>query len=138
LKRVVLDTNVVVSAVLWGGAPRTLFDLADSSQIELFSSIAMVRELTEVLARDKFAAKIAISGLSIDQIVDSYCAYVTMVQPQDTPRVAPDPDDDVVLGTALAASAEMIITGDLPFLSVGSCEGVELVSVRQAMEVLGA
>jgi uncharacterized protein len=123
--------------MLWGGAPRTLFDLADSGKITLFSSIAMVRELTVILARQKFAAKIAISGLSIDQIVDGYCAYAAMVQPVKTPRVAPDPDDDMVLGTALAASAEWIVTGDQPFLSVGRWKGVEIVTVRRAIEDLG-
>jgi uncharacterized protein len=137
LKRVVLDTNVVVSAILWGGTPRQLFDLADAGQITLFTSIELLRELTGVLARDKFSEKIAVSGQSIDQIVDGYAAYAEIVRPAETPRIAPDPDDDVVLGTALAASAEMIVTGDRPFLAVGRWQDIEVVTVGAALIRIG-
>jgi uncharacterized protein len=133
LKRAVLDTNVVVSAILWGGTPRQLFDLADAGQITLFTSIELLRELTGILSRDKFAEKIAASGQSIDQIVDGYAAYAEIVRPAATTRIAPDPDDDVVLGTALAANAEMIVTGDSAFLSVGRWQDIELVTVGEAL-----
>jgi uncharacterized protein len=133
LKRVVLDTNVVVSAILWGGTPRKLFDLADAGQITLFTSIELLRELTGILSRDKFAERIGASGQSIDQIVDGYAAYAEIVRPVATPRVAPDPDDDVVLGTALAANAEMVVTGDGPFLSVGRWRDIGVVTVVDAL-----
>ena len=131
--KVVLDTNVVVSAILWGGTPRKLFDLADAGQITLFTSVNLLRELTGILSRDKFAEKIAASGQSIDQIVDGYAAYAQIVRPVTTPRIAPDPDDDVVLGTAFAANAEMIITGDRPFLSVGRWKNIDIVAVGDAL-----
>ena len=135
--KVVLDTNVVVSAILWGGTPRKLFDLVDVGQITLFTSIELLRELTGILSRDKFAEKIATSGQSIDQIVDGYAAYAEIVRPADTPRIAPDPDDDVVIGTALAANAEMIVTGDKPFLSVGRWQEIDLVTVGVALSRIG-
>lgn len=130
--KVVLDTNVVVSAILWGGTPRKLFDLADSGQVILFTSVDLLRELTGILSRDKFAKKIAASGQSIDQIVDGYAAYTEIVRPELTPRIAPDPDDDVVLGTALAAGAKMIVTGDRPFLTVGRWQGIVLTNAGEA------
>jgi uncharacterized protein len=137
LKLAVLDTNVVVSAILWGGPPRKLFDLADAGHVTLFTSVELLRELTGILSRDKFAEKIAASGQSIDQIVDGYAAYTEIVRPKATPRVAPDPDDDIVLGTALAAKAEMIVTGDRPFLSVGLWRGIEVVAVSVALSRMG-
>ena len=137
MKLVVLDTNVVVTAILWGGTPRKLFDLADTGRITLFTSIDLLRELTGILSRDKFAEKIEASGQSIDQIVDGYAAYTEIVRPVTTPRIAPDPDDDVVLGTALAANAEMIITGDRPFLSVGRWQDVDMISVGEALIEIG-
>jgi uncharacterized protein len=137
LKRVVLDTNVVVSAILWGGTPRQLFELADAGQITLFTSIELLRELTGILSRDKFAEKIAATGQSIDQIVDGYAAYAEIVRPAATTRIAPDPDDDVVLGTALAAKAEMIVTGDRPFLSVEQWRNIGVVTVGDAIIKIG-
>jgi predicted nucleic acid-binding protein len=44
--------------------------------------------------------------------VDGYAAYASPVRPELTPRIASDPDDDVVLGTALAAKADLIVSGD--------------------------
>lgn len=133
MKLVVLDTNVVVSAILWGGTPRKLFDLADTGRITLFTSIDLLRELTGILSRDKFAEKIKASGQSIDKIVDGYAAYTKIVRPHATPRIAPDADDDVVLGTALAAKAEMIVTGDRPFLSVRRYQNIDVLTVSDAL-----
>ena len=59
-----------------------------------------------------------------------------MVRPAATPRIAPDPDDDVVIGTALAARAEMIVTGDKPLLGVGEHQGVRIVGVTEAVKTL--
>ena len=133
MKLVVLDTNVVVSAILWGGTPRKLFDLADTGRITLFTSIDLLRELTGILSRDKFAEKIKASGQSIDKIVDGYAAYTEIVRPHAKPRIAPDADDDVVLGTALAAKAEMIVTGDRPFLSVRRYQNIDVLTVSDAL-----
>lgn len=131
--RVVLDTNVVASAVLWGGTPRLLLQAARERRFELFTSTAMLAELTDILARRKFAKKIAASQRSIDQLVDGYAQLAALVRPAPTPRIAPDPDDDVVIGTALAAKAEFIVTGDKPLLSVDEYQGVKIIGVAQAV-----
>lgn len=136
--RWVLDTNVVVSALLWGGVPRLLLQAGREKRIELFTSVALLAELTDILGRRKFARKIAASTLTIDQIVDRYAALAALVRPALTPRIAPDPDDDVVIGTALAAKADLIVTGDQPLLSVAEHQGVRMVSVSQAAQIIGA
>ena len=61
-----------------------------------------------------------------------------MVQPKSVPRIVPDPDDDVVIGTALAASADLAVTGDGGLLSVGAYEGVRIVTVREALQLASA
>lgn len=137
MNNIVLDTNVAVSAILWGGTPRKLLDLADTGSTTLFTSIDLLRELTEILRRNKFAEKIAASGQSIDQIVDGYAAYAEIVRPIATPRIAPDPDDNVVIGTALAARADMIVTGDRPFLSVGRWQDIDIITVSEALIRIG-
>ena len=101
----------VASAVLWGGVPRLLLQARREKRVELFTSAALLAELTDILARRKFDKKIAASPLSVDQIVDRYAALAMLVRPVPTPRIAPDPDDDVVIGTALAARADLIVTG---------------------------
>lgn len=136
--RLVLDTNVVASAVLWGGVPRLLMQAGHDRRVELFTSAALLAELTEILARHKFDKKITASGLTIDQIVDRDAALAGLVRPTPTSRIASDPDDDVVIGTALAALADLIVTGDKPLLSVAEYQGVRIVSASQAVLILGA
>ena len=135
--RLVLDTNVVASAVLWGGLPRLLLQSGREKQVELFTSAALLAELTDILGRRKFDKKIVISTLTVDQLVDRYAALAALVRPTATPRIAPDPDDDVVIGTALAAKADLIITGDKSLLSVGEYQGVRIVGVSQAVQLVG-
>jgi putative PIN family toxin of toxin-antitoxin system len=136
--RVVLDTNVVASAILWGGTPRALLQAARDKRIELFTSIAMLTELTDILGRRKFAKKIAASQRTIEQLIAGYAQLAAVVRPTPTPRIAPDPDDDVVIGTALAAKAELIVTGDKPLLSVSEYQGVKVIGVAQAIELIEA
>ena len=52
--RLVLDTNVVASALFWNGTPRWLLQTAWDKRIELFTSTALLAELTNVLWREKF------------------------------------------------------------------------------------
>ncbi len=98
----------------------------------------MLAELTDVLGRRKFNKKIAASGQTIDQLIDGYASLALLVHAQSVPRIASDPDDDVVLGTALAAGAEMIVTGDKPLLLVAAYQGVKLVRVTEAINAIEA
>lgn len=129
----VLDTNVVASALLWSGSPRILLQAAREKRVRLFSSPPMRAKLGDILARPKFARKIEASLLSVDQLVEGYAALTAVVGPVAIPRIAPDPDDDMVIGTALAAKARAIVTGDQPLLTVDEYQGVRLMTVARAL-----
>jgi putative PIN family toxin of toxin-antitoxin system len=128
---------VVASAALWGGTPLLLLQAAREKRVELFTSAALLAELTDILGRRKFDKKIAASTLTVDQIVDRYAVLAGLVRPAPTERIAPDPDDDVVIGTALAAKADLIITGDKSLLLVAECQGVRIVGASQALRIIG-
>lgn len=134
--RMVLDTNVIVSALLWNGAPKQLFQLSQAEGVLLITSTPLLDELAETLSKTKLERKIVESLLSIDQLIHLYAGLVSVVRPISVPRLAPDPDDDVVIGTALAAKANLIVTGDRTLLSVAECEGVRIVSVGEALELI--
>lgn len=134
--RLVLDTNVVASALLWDGAPRRLLEAARAQRIELFTSTPLLAELTDILGRRKFEKKVAASQLSIDQLVEGYAQLAALVRPTPVPRLAPDPDDDVVIGTALAANAEFIVTGDRTLCSLTEYQNVKIVRVSEVLQTL--
>jgi putative PIN family toxin of toxin-antitoxin system len=134
--RLVLDTNVVASGLLWNGGPKQLLQAGNHRSIQLFSSPPLLAELAHTLSYPKFRRKIAVSGLSVNQLVGLYSELAAVVQAAPVPPLAPDPDDDVVIGTALAAMADLIVTGDRALLSVGRYEGVRIVSVSEALSAL--
>jgi putative PIN family toxin of toxin-antitoxin system len=134
--RVVVDTNTVVSAFLWGGPPRALLDAARERRISLHTTPALLAELADVLSREKFAARIAQVGSTAAEMLAEYRALVTVELPAPIPPTARDPDDDHVLACALAASAALIVTRDKDLLVLDPFQGVPIRAARQALALL--
>lgn len=135
--RLVLDTNVVASGLLWNGAPAQLIDAARADEVELFSSRTLLAELTRILRRAKFDKAITASGLSLDELVLGYAELVTLVAPIEIPpTVLRDPDDDHVLACAVTASAELVVSGDRDLLDLKSFREVQIVSAAQAVRII--
>ena len=138
--RVVLDTNVVASGFLWGGIPRQLLQAARDNQLRLFTSTTLLLELSDILGRAKFAHKLAAAQLSIDQLVERYVLLTTVVHPAViTPAILDDPDDDHVLACAIAAAAELIVSGDKHLHSLGGqYQGIPIVQPAEAVKIIEA
>lgn len=130
--RVVLDTNVVVSGLLWGGTPGLLLRAANDRRLLLFTTTPLLIELADALARQKFARKLAASGFPPEELATRYAALTTIVQPAEIVPVAPDPDDDAVLAAAVAARASLIGTGDKPLLSLARYRGIDVMTPSSA------
>jgi putative PIN family toxin of toxin-antitoxin system len=135
--RLVLDTNVVVSGLLWDGLPSQLVRAGRDESIELFTSAWLIAELSHTLSYPRLGKKIDASGFSVGQLVNMYSRFAVVVEPTPVPRLAPDLDDDVVIGTAIAAKADFIVTGDKPLLSVQIFAGGRIISVREALDAIG-
>jgi putative PIN family toxin of toxin-antitoxin system len=137
--RLVLDTNVVVAGLLWTGPPRRLLDRTIDSAHTLYSSPALVDELAHTLRYQKFVQRIGLSGSSALGLVAQYSALVTLLSPIQVPRVIEhDTDDDQVIAAAVAAQADLIVSGDRKhLLPLGSHEGIAIVDVAQALRLIG-
>jgi predicted nucleic acid-binding protein len=73
--RLVLDTNIVVAALLWSGPPRRLIEAAIAGEVELFSSPVLLDELAHTLGYAKFAARIENFGTRIAALVAQYTRW---------------------------------------------------------------
>ncbi|MEX0746305.1 MAG: putative toxin-antitoxin system toxin component, PIN family [Phycisphaeraceae bacterium] len=131
--RLVLDTNTVVSGLLWNKTPAQLIDAGLEGRIELFTSEALVLELEDVLPRHKLARRVAASGLSIAQLVARYALLAQSVTPAIIGRVSKDPDDDHVLACAIAAQADLIVSGDPDLLNLKSHQDIPIVNAAEAL-----
>jgi putative PIN family toxin of toxin-antitoxin system len=135
--RLVIDTNVVVSAQLWGGVPRRLIELAHAGEISLFSSAPLLDELARVLAEPKFSPRFARSSTAIEDLVLGYAELVTLVTPALLPEaVSRDPDNDPVVATALAARADAIVSGDADLLSLKVYQNILILSPANAIDAI--
>lgn len=79
--RVILDVNVWISALLWGGVPDQVLILAESERIRIFASEALFVELETTLRRAKFQSKINSLNLSIDDVINAAKMSYRFVQP---------------------------------------------------------
>jgi putative PIN family toxin of toxin-antitoxin system len=132
--RVAADTNIIVSGLLWHGAPRQTLDAARDGLIDLFTSAVLLAELEDVLGRRKFAERLKSSQVTARELVLGYAALVTLVAPGPIPSVIlEDPEDDAVLACAIAAQAQIIVTGDTHLLQFKEYEGIP---IRTAAELL--
>ncbi|BAZ82773.1 putative toxin-antitoxin system toxin component, PIN family [Sphaerospermopsis kisseleviana CS-549] len=117
--KVVVDVNVLISALLWGGTPRKTLILAQNNQISIFASPDLFQELETTLKRTKFQAKIKSLGLTVEDILDATTEVL-----QTCPNISLDIDisqlrdmkDYHILSAAVSAQAEVLITGDQDLL----------------------
>lgn len=133
--RIVLDTNVVLSALLWRGTPyRLLAAIREHPAIQLCSSQALLDELAEVLTRSSFARRLAAIDRTAHGVLVDYVGAVEIVEPEYVPRVVlADADDDQVIAAAVTAGTDWIVSGDTDLLSLGNHQGISIITVAEAI-----
>ena len=135
--RIVADTNTVLAGLLWQGTPRRLIDRARERSFMLCTSLALLAELAEVIAREKFARRVQLAGLSAAELVQDYRRLAYVVEPKMLAAPASrDPDDDHVLACALGARADLIVTGDSDLLTLKRFEQIPIVTAAEALRIL--
>ncbi|MFN9731147.1 MAG: putative toxin-antitoxin system toxin component, PIN family [Pseudomonadota bacterium] len=139
--RIVLDTNVVVSALLWRGTPHHLLaTIGQRSSIQLYSSTALLEELADVLTRPSATKRLALIGRSAREVLADYVEAIELVEPASVPRVVlGDVDDDQVIAASVAARADLIVSGDRKhLLPLGSHQGIDIVDAAEAVRRISA
>jgi uncharacterized protein len=128
--RVVFDTNVLYSAIAAKGFCEEVLDEAVGDCVPVWSD-PLKQELESLLARRH---KI---GPATQAALTAYADLCEFVEPLPLPaRVCRDKDDDVVLATALAGKANIIVTGDDDLLELKNFRDIRILSPRQFLEFL--
>ena len=107
--RIVLDTNVVLSALPWRGTPYQLLDaIHQRPSAQLYCSAALLDELADVLTRPSATKRLALIGKTARAVLADYVTAVELVEPLSVPRVVPD--DLIVSSDSDLLSMEAIRT----------------------------
>ena len=126
--RVVLDTNVLVSAIVYRGIPRRVFEAVVSGEIEISLSEPLVQELQNVLSRPQFGLNLKF----VRTVVAELSALAQWVEPSKHYHlIEKDPPDNLILDCAVAAEADYVVTGDRHLLKLKKCESVMIVTPQQ-------
>jgi len=129
--RVVIDTNVWVSGLLWRGMPWKLLCLAEAGEVELCITPSMLVELAEVLSYERLQPRLQQLGLTPEELVAYALSLASVFEvPEGDPIVVADLDDDVFLRCAIVAGAAYVVSGDHHLLDLGGYAGIPILTIR--------
>ncbi len=132
--RVVLDTNILVSALLWRGAPYRCLLATQAGLAELVISRPVLEEFRSVLV-----TKFRFTTTDADQAAGHIQSAADLVEISGRLRVVhDDPDDDKFIETAQVGRADLIVSGDRHLLKLGTAAGVLVVTAREFLDRLAA
>ena len=140
---VLIDTNVWVSAFINPhGQPAKLKDAWLNNQFQVVVSVALLDELADVLSRPRIRDKYALNAAEIAEFLRLLATKAIMVTTIGQLQVCRDPDDDLILETALLGQARYAISRDddikrdLELVTQMEAHGVTVLSVQQFLERL--
>lgn len=136
---VVLDSNVWVSAIIWGGKPARIINLAEQHSIVIAISEEMVDEIRRILSYDKLESIYTQAGITQTELLGKILSIARFVRPKSKVGVVKeDPSDNRVIECALAAKAGHIVSGNEHLLRMRSYAGIEIISVKGFLEEVKA
>lgn len=133
--RVVVDTNVLVSGLLFGGLPREIVDKARADVVTLCFTESTFEELLRVLLYPKFEKERLRRLPNFDTVFDGILSRsLRVLEPDNVPDIiTSDPSDNKFLACAIAAQVEYIVSGDKHFLNLKKFAGIPIVTPRQLL-----
>ena len=128
--RVVVDTNVVVSGVFFGGAPRRVVEAVVDSEVEAAATGEIVEEYSRVVERmvQRKGGRLRSDAFQV------LVSKLEVIEPVTHVEACRDPDDDKFIGCAIDSRAVYVVSGDKDLLDMGSYGGVEMVTASEFCE----
>ena len=131
--RIVLDTNVVASAVFFGGRPYQLLHFIMEGRVDVVASKEIVDEYEDIVHRlqQKYPA------ISTKIPLQEFIARFEIIRVSSDIHISRDPDDDKFISCAVDGKCIYIVSGDNDLLSIGSYRDIEILTVVDFLNRLG-
>lgn len=125
--KIVIDTNIYISAIFWGGKPRKVVDLGRDNKIHIFSSVDIEKEVAE-----KLMTKFKFDEEEVNQILlDISTLTIPVKVTKRIQAVIDDPDDDKFIECAVSCKADYIISGDGHLLALKEYAGIKILRASE-------
>ncbi len=132
MKRVVFDTNTLISGLLWDGNESIVIEKAEIKAIKLFISHQMLEELAGVLKRKKFTKKLEGKEYTIEKAIAKIALISTLIEPNiNINEIKEDLADNRVLECAISCKADFIVSGDKHLLNLKEYEGIKIIKAAE-------
>lgn len=132
--RVVLDTNVILSGLLWKKATKEIYDLAAEKKITIYLTPRIISEINRTLNYPKIYKQLEIIGLTRAEVIEYLLQISEFTSDLALNVELSDESDKVFLGAAVTSHAEFIVTGDKHLLSLKKFQGIKIIRPRQFLE----
>ena len=129
---VVLDTNVVASAIFFGGKPKKVIEMLMAGQIEAFASKEILEEYSDTVEYlyDKYP------GRKPKTPFGQIAAKCKVVKTHSLIDICRDPDDNKFIECAMDASCYYVVSGDKDLLTIKEYEGIHIVTVSEFLDIM--
>lgn len=129
--KVVLDTNILVSALIYGGKPQQIYNLVFDKRIFAVTSSILLAELTEILVK-----KFNFNSDRIKQLEKIIQKSFQLVHPKKAIKLLIDEDDDRVLEAAFEGKCSYIVTGDKELLELKAFRNIKIITPDKFLEII--
>jgi len=130
VKRIVLDTNITISAFFWKGYPRAVYNLIREGKVTLLSSVKIEAEFIRVLAYPKFG----LTPAEILPIVNNLRKHAYFIEVKSkADLIKEDPTDNIFFECAQDGGADYIISGDHHLLNIGNYKGIQILRAKDLL-----
>jgi putative PIN family toxin of toxin-antitoxin system len=129
--RIVIDTNIYISAIFWNGRPREIIDLGRDGKILIFTSVDI-----EIEIADKLRTKFKLAEEDVNLILLDFSAFTLPIRPdRKVSAVQDDPDDNKFIECAIESRADYIVSGDAHLLNLKEFEGIKILRASEFLEI---
>lgn len=135
--KIVLDTNILISAFLWDGNEAELFREIEKNKVKFYTSFEIINEVENVIRRKKFNELLIKAKISAEEIIEKIISLSNFVIGKKLNlNICRDPKDNKFLECAKLAKADIIVSGDKDLLILKEFDGIKILKTSQVLDIL--
>lgn len=128
--KIVIDTNVVISGVFFGGYPRTVIDAVLDRKLSAFATTDIIDEYLEI-AQEMVVRK---QGNYREELMSAFVGKMELIETHSDIHASRDPDDDKFISCAKDSSALYIVSGDKDLLDLKHYDNIQMITAKEFCE----